>query len=108
MGTIIRENAKTLASMDADAAAEIANYTNARRGQCSDCARDFHTLCPQAWSPFFGGMCVAPKSYNGPCPPTAYFNAMSASDKTNFETRCSVCWPCQAAKAAGDGGQRPS
>ena len=44
------------------------------------------------WSPYFAGMCVASVSYAGPCPPTAYFNALSADEKKKFQKRCAgIC-----------------
>ena len=80
--------------------------------ECQSCARAFETLCPQAcsllrapghsasmrlqgWSTFYGGMCIAPNEYGGPCPPTSYFNAFSVADKQAYERRCKVCWPCE-------------
>lgn len=98
---VMLENAKTLANLDTDIAADV-NAAESDAGYCLACVRDFDSLCPQGWAHFFGGMCVAPSSYSGPCPPSAYFNALSIDDKANYETRCLACWPCQS---TGHGGR---
>ena len=118
-------SAQTVGSIDEEIAAEISATTPV--SDCAACARDYSSPCPKSWISE-SGMCVAPESYagqrlpraasarvratgagaewvaparqcSGPCPGSAYFSAMSTSDKQSYEKRCSACWPCGAAAA---------
>ena len=92
------ENAKTISSVDEAIAAEIEG--NAALNQCAGCSREYSATCPKSWDEVSEGMCIAPKSYGGPCQGVAYFSEMSTTDKQHFEKRCGSCWPCSA-NAAG-------
>merc|ERR1739845_83417 len=96
---IMVEDAQTLGSIDGAIAAEIAADVAAEHGTCGECARDYSELCPMHWSQVSGGMCLAPASYDGVCQAAAFFSKMSSGDKTNYEKRCSVCWPCSTQHA---------
>ena len=65
-------------------------------GRCPLCTREYSKLCPESWADVGSGVCAASPIYGGACPAYGSFSLMSASDKQEFERRCSVCWPCSS------------
>merc|ERR1712224_660813 len=52
------------------------------------------SLCPKGWSQTSNGSCEAIGSYSGPCESIGSFAGMSFEEKSEYERRCRICWPC--------------
>lgn len=57
------------------------------------CSRDYTSKCPVGWT-VAAKQCQAPLSYRGPCATIANIEDGSDAMKQQFETKCSVTWPC--------------
>ena len=73
----------------------VAEQRQSQASFCGTCPRDYEALCPDQWQELPAGSCARFAGYDGPCAAFSYFSGVSASEKLEFERRCSVCWPCK-------------
>ncbi|KAL8435661.1 hypothetical protein ACSSS7_002322 [Eimeria intestinalis] len=62
------------------------------------CVKDFSVNCPAEWADMGSGLCKAPNTYRGPCPPKIDLSAYKGKSdlKRALEARCDVTWLCKA------------
>lgn len=56
---------------------------------CAACSQSFGSTCPTGWSSF-DNLCVAPRTYAGPCVPFANLNGFTTGEKKKYSELCGV------------------
>ena len=90
---LISKNAEALGDVQA---LLVDEQRQSQASFCGTCSRDYEVLCPDQWRALSSGSCARLSGYDGPCAAFSYFSGVAASEKSEFERRCRVCWPCRS------------